>query len=170
MSVREDTSRRQVGRGHASSRRHVGVRRHVPKTGQAKTGVVVKTRGRAKTLPEDRSGEDTRRREDTCRREDTSRRQVGRRHASSRRHMGGRRQFLKTGLAKLVYSLTRHITPSGLSNPYKGSRHMRYHIGIKLGPAIHGPNIQHPQVPFKRPQIPFNGDHTALNRGTWGLG
>ena len=39
--VCEDTSQRQVGRGHVSLRRHMGVRRHLTKTGGAKTRVVV---------------------------------------------------------------------------------------------------------------------------------
>ena len=69
--VCEDTSRRQVGRKHVSSRRDTGVRRHFPKgkntcrredtraktfpeKGRAKTCVVAKTHGRAKTLPQDR--------------------------------------------------------------------------------------------------------------------
>ena len=101
--VAKKTSRGQVWRRQASSRRHVGGLRHFPKTGQAKT------RRREDTW----AGEDTSRRKreetrpprDTWAGEDTSRRQVWLRHASSRRHalslsrrhVGGRRDFPKTG-------------------------------------------------------------------------
>ena len=94
----KDTSRRQVGRGHASSRRHVGGRRYRRQVGR-----------RPASRRRHMAGEDTSRRQvgrrhmggrrhfpKTCRDawagEDTSRRQVGRRHASLRRHVGGRRQ------------------------------------------------------------------------------
>ena len=74
----EDTSRRQVGIGHVSSRRHMGVRSHEDRSGwdtcrredtwvcevtsrrqvgRVKARVVAKTHGLAKTLPEHRSGE-----------------------------------------------------------------------------------------------------------------
>ena len=46
----EDTSRRQVGRRHASSRKR-GWAKTLPKNSSGQTCVVARTRGRAKTLP-----------------------------------------------------------------------------------------------------------------------
>ena len=34
--------------------------------------------------------------------------------------------------------------------------------------ALKSPDTSTPQLPFKRPQIPSNRDHKALNRGTLG--
>ena len=93
--ARDDMSRRQVGRAHASSRRHMGF---FLRTGRAKTRVVA--------LPEDRSGEDTRRREDTWAKtlpEDRSGKDPRRReHMWARRHVGMRRHLAKTGRANTL--------------------------------------------------------------------
>ena len=76
-------------------------------------------------------------------------------------------RFLGTWAPK-VRKIMALRTVLGGSTDFSGAG-VQWSLRSKAVSLLYRPGSQHPQLHFKRPQIPSNRDHKGLNRGTLGV-